>query len=198
MFTGLVETSGRVLRAVRRGPEVDLYVDVGGLRGPLEIGASISISGVCCTLTALRGGEGEFRLSAETLRRTWLGEARPPREVNLEAALRAGDPMGGHIVQGHVDATGEVVAPISKREGGELGIRLPEELMKYCVEKGSVAIDGVSLTVARLEGDVVTIAVIPHTAQVPTLGGMARGQKVHVEVDILAKYVERLLAGRGE
>ncbi|MEE9127773.1 MAG: riboflavin synthase, partial [Planctomycetota bacterium] len=114
--------------------------------------------------------------------------------LNVEACLRAGDPLGGHVVQGHVDGVAEVVTPVPQ-SGGELWIRLPQDLLRYCVEKGSITLDGVSVTIAALDGDRIMVAVIPHTAQVTTLGELPPGGKVNVEVDILAKYVERLLAG---
>jgi len=137
-----------------------------------------------------------FHLSRETLDRTWLGAARIGDRLNLEGALRAGDPLGGHLVQGHVDGVGSVVGPIDAAAGGELVVRLPDGLLRYCVEKGSIALDGVSLTIARERGSEVEIAVIPHTAQVTTLGTKRIGDPLHVEVDVLAKYVEKMLAGR--
>ncbi len=195
MFTGLIQAVGVVRRATRIGREMDLSVDLGGVAEAAELGASIALSGVCCTVTARRGTEADFRLSEETLRRTWLGGARPATRVNVEPSLRVGDPMGGHWVQGHVDGVGEVTAAIDARAGGEWEVRVPDDLARYCVEKGSVALDGVSLTIAALRGGALRIAVIPHTAAATTLGTSRVGDPVHVEVDILAKYVERLTAG---
>jgi len=197
MFTGLIESTGAVTAREPAGPEMDLAVDLAGLARMPGIGDSIALSGVCCTVVRLEGRVGWFRLSAETLRRTWLGRAGRGRVLNLESALRAGDPMGGHVVQGHVDGVAEVVGAIDPVDGGELVLRLPAALLAYVVEKGSVAVDGVSLTVAALDGDRTAIAVIPHTAAVTTLGSAALGQQAHIEVDVLAKYVERLLERRG-
>ncbi|MEM7202769.1 MAG: riboflavin synthase [Planctomycetota bacterium] len=196
MFTGLIQATGAVVRATPLGAEADLAVELGQLAARCAIGDSVALSGVCCTVTHLRGSVAEFRLSAETLRRTWLGDARPPRRLNLELALRAGDPLGGHLVQGHVDAVGELVNVPDARRGGDLVVRLPVGLERYCVDKGSIALDGVSLTIANLAGDRATIAVIPHTAQQTTLGEGRPGQPLHVEVDVLAKYVERMLEPR--
>ncbi len=193
MFTGLIEATGRVTFARKSQGEMDLGVEIGGLSNSAAIGDSIALSGVCCTVTRLQGKAATFRLSVETLRRTWMERIRPGSEVNLEAALRAGDPMGGHIVQGHVDATGTLDRAIDPRTGGELCLRVPAEVEKYCVIKGSIAIDGVSLTLAAVERDRVRVAVIPHTAQVTTLGRLRNGDRVNLEVDILAKYVEKLV-----
>ncbi len=196
MFTGLIQATGQVVGSATVGRELDLAVDLGTLAAGAVVGASIALSGVCCTVASLSGRVAAFRLSAETLSRTWLGEARPPRSLNLEAALRAGDPLGGHLVQGHVDGVCEVASAVDGHGGGELEVVLPAGLLRYCAEKGSIALDGVSLTIAVLRGDRVQIAVIPHTAQVTTLGQARPGQKLHVEVDVLAKYVERMLAAR--
>ncbi|HEB52733.1 MAG TPA: riboflavin synthase, partial [bacterium] len=129
--------------------------------------------------------------------RTWLGEARRGTRLNLEGALRAGEPLGGHIVQGHVDGLAEVERAIDPEHGGDLWVRVPGDLQKYCVAKGSVTLDGVSLTIAELREGAVRIAIIPHTAQQTTLGRAPVGSKLHVEVDVLAKYVENMLAQRG-
>ena len=196
MFTGLIEAKGRVASARKSGSEMDLDVDLGLGPKAAAIGDSVAVSGVCCTVTGLAGSRARFRLSAETLRRTWLGDVRSGHEVNVERALRAGQPMGGHVVQGHVDGVAEVVTPVDARAGGECWLRLPRELGRYCVEKGSIALDGISLTIAALDGDRIMIAVIPHTAAVTTIGGWRRGERVHVEVDVLAKYVEKLIAAR--
>ncbi len=194
MFTGLVAGRVKVLEVSASGRDTHLSVDLSGHADGVGIGDSIALSGVCSTIASLEGTTASFVLSPETLRRTWLGELRPGRELNVEACLRAGDPMGGHVVQGHVDGVAEVVTPIPQ-SGGELWIRLPQDLLRYCVEKGSITLDGVSLTIAALDGDRIMVAVIPHTAQVTTLGDLPQGGRVNVEVDILAKYVERLLAG---
>ena len=196
MFTGLVVAVGSVAAARPVLGGLELAVDLSGLRPP-AIGDSIALSGVCCTVVAWEPPVAHFHLSRETLDRTWLGDAKAGDRVNLEPALRAGDPLGGHMVQGHVDGTGTVVAAIDPRTGGDLWARLPGSLLRYCVDKGSVTLDGVSLTIAERRADTIRIAVIPHTAQVTTLGGLGNGARLHVEVDVLAKYVEQMLAARG-
>lgn len=197
MFTGLVETRGEIRGVRDEGVERDLEVDLAGLDRTVRIGDSVALSGVCCTVVELRepGPVASFRLSEETLRRTWLGSARPGDLVNLEAALRVGDPMGGHVVQGHVDGVGKVVRPIDAAAGGTLEVEIPRTLVRYTVEKGSIAIDGVSLTIAGRRGARLAFAIVPHTARVTTLGRARPGDPVHVEVDVLAKYVESLLGG---
>ncbi len=195
MFTGLVAGRVKVLEVSASDRDTHVALDLAGHADGVGVGDSLALSGVCCTVAALKGQRASFVLSPETLRRTWLGDLGPGRELNVEACLRAGDPMGGHLVQGHVDGVGEVVTPVPP-SGGELWVRLPQDLLRYCVEKGSITVDGVSLTIAGLTGDRIMVAVIPHTAEVTTLGGLPAGGRVNVEVDILAKYVERLLAGR--
>ncbi|MCK5943254.1 MAG: riboflavin synthase [Planctomycetes bacterium] len=197
MFTGLVQAVGAVTARSEEPGGLRLSVDVSGLNGPFRIGDSIALSGVCCTVTSLESGRAEFFLTPETLDRTWLGDAGVGVRLNLEGALRAGEPLGGHIVQGHVDGVGEVTVGIDAERGGELWVRVPDDLQKYCVEKGSITLDGVSLTIADQRDGAVMIAVIPHTARETTLGGRAAGAPVHVEVDVLAKYVESMLAQRG-
>ncbi|MCB9877431.1 MAG: riboflavin synthase [Planctomycetes bacterium] len=202
MFTGLVQGVGAVTGRHEVGAELRLTVDVSALApgaggGPFRIGDSIALSGVCCTVVELADGRATFHLSRETLERTWLGRAAAGTILNLEGALRAGEPLGGHLVQGHVDGVGEVTGAIDPRGGGELWARVPPELQRYCVEKGSITLDGVSLTIAGRRDGQVRIAVIPHTAEVTTLGRRVVGDPLHVEVDVLAKYVESMLAQRG-
>lgn len=195
MFTGLIEAVGTVVAARKVGAEMDLCVDLGALVDGQRIGDSIALSGTCCTVTAIDGTRASFWLSEETLRRTWFSALAPGRKLNIERCLRAGQPLGGHIVQGHVDGVGQVVAGVGEA-GGTWQVAVPDDLARYCVEKGSIALDGVSLTIASLRGSVVSIAIIPHTATHTTVGQMAPGTPINVEVDVLAKYVERLLAAR--
>ena len=163
---------------------------------PLEdtrVGDSIAVNGACLTVAALSPPFFEVVISPETLRRTTLGHLRSGERVNLERALRLGDRLGGHLVTGHVDGVGEV---LSREETGEflfLRIRAPENVVRYLVEKGSVAVDGVSLTVNRVEGPVFELAIIPHTARVTTMGFRKPGDRVNLEADLLAKYVENFL-----
>jgi riboflavin synthase alpha subunit len=166
----------------------------------LPVGASVAVAGVCLTVVEPRRGASALDVTPETLARTTLGGLRRGAEVNLEPALRAGEPLGGHLVQGHVDGTARVL-PWREVEGHRvLAVELPEELAPFLVFKGSVAVDGVSLTVAALPADPPArfeVALIPHTLAVTTLGRLAAGDRVNLEVDVLAKYVERQLALRG-
>lgn len=186
MFTGIVEELGRV--ASLDGPRLriaatEVVVDA-------TLGASIAVNGCCLTVVELGEGWWEADVSDETFRRTSLGSLREGDPVNLERPVRLQDRLGGHLVQGHVDAVGHVVDPAP-----ELRVRMPEELSRFVVEKGSVTVDGVSLTVVDALDDGFTVAVIPHTAEVTTLGRRRPGDAVNLEVDVMAKYAERLLAG---
>ena len=182
MFTGIVQAVGRI---VRTDPfEVDCgALDLSGVR----VGDSISVQGACLTVTALTARGFTADVSAETLAVT-VGLDRP-LPVNLEKALRLGDALGGHLVTGHVDGIGEVL----QREHGLLEVRVPKELVRYVARKGSVCVDGVSLTVNRVEEDRFQANLIPHTLEVTTLSRLARGAKVNLEVDLVARYVERML-----
>jgi riboflavin synthase len=201
VFTGLVEEVGRIARV---GPGVEgarVVVDAPLVAGGLAVGDSVSVSGAC--LTAVSVGASEFAVDAvaETLRRTALGALAAGDVVNLERALRVGDRLGGHMVQGHVDATGTVTAARSEGESVVLSVAAPADVMRYVVEKGSVAVDGVSLTVAARRPDGFDVALIPHTMAATTLGPEAVGRAVNLESDVLAKYVEALCAphlDRGE
>jgi riboflavin synthase len=153
------------------------------------VGDSISVNGCCTTVVACGGGIWETQVTGETLNRTTFGLLEPGDPVNLERPVRVSDRLGGHIVQGHVDAIGEVTAGPP-----DLRVRIPRELIRYCVEKGSIAVDGVSLTIFDLDEDSFSVAVIPHTAEVTTLGRRVPGDKVNIEVDVAAKQIEKLLA----
>ena len=180
MFTGIVREVGTV--ASFDGGR--LVVETGN---EAAIGDSVAISGVCLTVTARENGALAFDVVAETLDRTTLGKLTAGARVNVEPSLRAGDPLGGHIVQGHVDGLG------SLRKRGELTwFDAPPELNRYCVEKGSIAVDGTSLTVATVDNAGFAVALIPHTLEATTLGSLEPGDPVNLEVDVLAKYVERL------
>jgi riboflavin synthase len=185
MFTGIVEELGEV--AAMQGGR--LRVAAATVIEDAKTGDSIAVDGCCLTAVELGPGWWEADVSDETLRRTTLGGLTPGARVNLERPVRVSDRLGGHIVQGHVDGVGEVVEPVP-----DLRVRMPRPLLRYVVEKGSVAIDGVSLTVVDVLDDGFTVAVIPHTAAVTTLGRRAAGDRVNLEVDVTAKYVERLLA----
>jgi riboflavin synthase len=194
MFTGIVETTGEVVSyAAGASGEARLTVRAGVLAGRLKLGDSVAVSGVC--LTALAMGEDWFAadLAAETIARTTLAELKAGAEVNLELPTPAGAPLGGHVVQGHVDGVGRVIA-LERVAGGEdwvLRVRLPKELRRYVVAKGSIAIEGISLTVAGVEGDEIWIAVLPHTYAATNVHTLQVGMGVNIEVDVLAKYAER-------
>ena len=200
MFTGLVRERGRLIEEPRTSGEGGVRLRIGhskALGQHLEIGASLAISGVCLTLIELDEGVSEVELSPETLVRTTLGSLQGGSQVNLEPALRLGDPLGGHWVQGHVDATLEVVGVCELTDHCEMAFSLPEAYRAFVVEKGSVTLDGVSLTVARLDEDRFSVAIIPHTLTVTTLSLLEVGDRVNFEADILAKYVQRSLSVAG-
>jgi riboflavin synthase len=185
MFTGIVEELGRV---VEIGPNrLTLTGDV--VLQDASIGDSIAVNGTCLTLVEQGGGKWVADVSDETWARTNLRDLAVGDPVNLERPVRVEDRLGGHVVQGHVDAVGVVVEPAP-----DLRVRMPAELMRYCVEKGSVTVDGVSLTAFDLDEDTFRVAVIPHTAAVTTLGTKGPGAKVNIEVDVIAKHLERLVA----
>jgi len=195
MFTGIVEGLGEVLSVDRTAEGGRLRVRAGTLLAGAQVGESIAVSGACLTMAVLDGEAFTADLAAETLRRTTLRGLRPGDPVNLERPLRLDQRLGGHIVQGHVDGVGTVTAVRREGEGLWMEIEPPATLMPYLAAKGSVAVDGVSLTIARLSGEAFAVALIPHTLAVTTLGRRQTGDQVNLEVDILAKYVERLLEG---
>jgi riboflavin synthase len=186
MFTGIVEELGTVVS--RTGARLRLAADVA--LEDVKLGDSIAVSGCCLTVVDFGDGWWEADVSDETDSRTTTGGLQPGDAVNLERPVRLMDRLGGHLVQGHVDAVGVVVRPVP-----DLAIEIPESLCRYVVEKGSIAFDGVSLTVVSLEGTLVSMAIIAHTAEVTTLGRRRPGDQVNVEVDVMAKYAEQLLKG---
>jgi len=189
MFTGIVRERGRVA-SVEEGPDgVRLEISAPETASQLGIGDSVSVSGACLTATEISNGSFSVTAVAETLSRTTLGRLSTEDDVNLETAARVGDPLGGHFVQGHVDGLGRVA---SVGDGGRVRIEAGPEILRYCVEKGSIAVDGVSLTIAGLRDGAFEVALIPHTLEVTTLGALEPGDEVNLEVDVLAKYVERL------
>jgi len=192
MFTGIIEHRGSVARAESEAEGMRIVLDTGPLP-VIEIGDSISLNGVC--LTAVESGPGRVTVEVvkETLSRSTLGGLQTGDPVNLELPMRANGRFDGHIVQGHVDGVGEVVALEPEGGGMRMRVAVPAGLMRYLVEKGSLTVDGVSLTLAGVNGREVEIALIPHSLEVTTLGLRTPGEKVNLEVDVLAKYVERLL-----
>jgi riboflavin synthase len=194
MFTGIVRERGTVVAADATEAGRRLIVEAPTTAAETVIGDSVSIGGVCLTATDVLDGRVTFDAVPETLSRTTLGRVEIGDEINVEPALRAGEPLGGHYVQGHVDGVARVRA--LDREGDSLRVTIEAapELLRYCVEKGSVAVQGVSLTIAELHDDAFAVALVPHTLEVTTLGTIAIGDELNVEVDVLAKYVERLVA----
>ncbi|WP_225754516.1 riboflavin synthase [Actinotalea sp. Marseille-Q4924] len=197
MFTGIVEEVGEVLAVEHTGEDARLR-----LRGPVVTagvrpGDSIAVSGVCLTVTAL-GDDGTFAADVmpETLRRSTLGGLAPGDRVNLERAVRADGRLDGHLVQGHVDGVGELVSRTPGPRWDDLVLRLPAALARYVAEKGSIAVSGVSLTVTHVGDDTFGVSLIPTTLAATTLGGLRPGDRVNLEVDVVAKYVERLLGAR--
>jgi riboflavin synthase len=194
MFTGIVEERG----TVREAGASRLVVNCRTVSADADVGASIAVNGVCLTVVARGSGDLAFDLSQETLARSSVGRLAPGDPVNLERPVTLAARLGGHLVQGHVDGVGEVTGIERDPDGGALlTVRLPEGLLRYVVEKGSIAIDGVSLTVAAIAGDGVRVALIPHTLAVTTFGSVVPGDPVNLEVDMIARYVERLMEGRG-
>jgi len=189
MFTGIIEELGTVDAVPPR-----LRVRCSLVMADMTEGASIAVNGVCLTAVELRPGGFTADVAPETLRRTNLGDLRPGSRVNLERPLSPTGRLSGHIVQGHVDGTGEFVSlePLGD-DNWWLRIRVPDELDPFLVYKGSIAIDGISLTIAELEGDILAVTIIPHTYKNTTLGGYRPGAKINLECDVLAKHVEKLL-----
>ena len=196
MFTGIVREVGRVVRVEGGDDGLSIQVEAPRTAEGLSVGDSVSVAGVCLTAEIVDDGAIRFHAVPETLARTTLARLAPGDQVNVEPALRAGEPLGGHIVQGHVDDLGTVASLAREGEGARLAIGAAESIVRYCVEKGSITVDGVSLTVAGVDGDTFSIALVPHTLVATTLGRLQPGAPVNVEVDVLAKYVERLLARR--
>ncbi|HJQ73891.1 MAG TPA: riboflavin synthase [Gaiellaceae bacterium] len=192
MFTGIVREVGSVVsfdgsRLVLAAPET---------AAGAVVGDSVAVAGVCLTVVANEDGRLAFDVVPETLSRTALGRLETGGEVNLEPSLRVGDALGGHVVQGHVDGVGRVRSLEPEGDSRRVWVDAPEAVHRYCVEKGSIGIDGVSLTISALDDDGFEVALIPHTLAVTTLGRLEPGDEVNLEADVLSRVVERLLAGR--
>ena len=196
MFTGIVEGVGEVVGLERKGEVLRLRISVPVALTGIGVGDSISVSGICLTVTEIEEGRVLVEVSRETMLRSTLGDLKVGDRVNLERALEVGGRFGGHFVTGHVDGTGEVLEVQRGPETMKLRIRAPEGVVRYLVEKGSVAVDGVSLTVNAVRGDEFEVMIIPYTAQRTTLSHLKGGDRVNLEADILAKYVERLMEAR--
>jgi riboflavin synthase len=197
VFTGIVKYIGQVADVEASASGIRLRVRCAVAAERLAVDDSISVAGVCLTVIARDADGFDLDVVPETLSRTTLGLARPGSSVNLELAVTMDTALGGHLVQGHVDGTALLVARNAIGGGAELTFQLPPELARYIVPKGFIAVDGVSLTVASVAAGAFEVALIPHTAQRTTLGALLPGAEVNLEVDVLAKYVERLLQARG-
>lgn len=200
MFTGIVEEMGVVRSIEERQAGRRFWFEAARVLEDAEIGSSIAVSGVCLTVTGLEPGRFGVDAVPETLSRTILGGLAVGDRVNLERPITLEQRLGGHLVQGHVDGVGEVLAVAPEGDGARVTIGIPEPLRRYVAEKGSIAVDGVSLTVANARPDRCEVALIPHTLEVTTSGRYARGTRVNLEVDLLARYIGRLLeeTGAGE
>ncbi len=199
MFTGIIERAGKIeaLDATSDGGRLRVnFGEAWGGSTPLKISDSIAVNGCCLTVVELGADSFSAELSGETLRRTALGETKPGLRVNLERPLAAGDRLGGHFVQGHVDAVGRVTRLVREGESWWLSVRVPEDFRRYVAEKGSIAIDGISLTVAGWNDGVADFAIIPFTYEQTNVKGFVPGDAVNIECDVLAKYVEALLVAR--
>jgi riboflavin synthase len=194
VFTGIVRELGVVVEAEEAGGGRALLVRAPETASRTNIGDSVAIDGCCLTAAEVDGGAIRFHAVPETVARTTLGDLERDHEVNVEPAVRAGEELGGHYVQGHVDAVGHVQSVEAEGEGLRVFVEAPDEVLRYCVEKGSITVDGVSLTVAELAGDAFGVALVPHTLTATTLSDLEPGQAVNLEADVLAKYVERLIS----
>ena len=194
MFTGIVRELGTVVGADDAGGGRALLVRASATAGRTSPGDSVAVNGCCLTAAAIDGDSISFHAVPETIARTTLGGLERGAAVNVEPALRAGEELGGHYVQGHVDAVGRIQSVEAEGEGLRVFVEAPESVLRYCVEKGSVTVDGVSLTVAELVEDAFAVALVPHTLVATTLSDLRPDQAVNLEADVLAKYVERLIS----
>ena len=198
MFTGIIKALGRIERMTPIGGDVRLSIDSAGLPwSEYTIGDSIAVNGVCLTAVALRDSGFDTDVSNETLEVTALKSLADGAAVNLEPALAAGERLGGHLVSGHVDCTGRVTTISEDARSLRLEFELPEEYSRYVAKKGSICIDGVSLTINAVKANGFSVNIIPHTAEVTVIGGYRTGTEVNIEVDLVARYLERLLTRDG-
>jgi riboflavin synthase len=197
MFTGIVEDVGQIAELVPLPSEQALRLTVAArlLDEEQPLGASLAVDGVCLTVTAWRKGEIDAEVGPETIARTTLGKLGQGASVNLERPLRLGDRLGGHMVAGHVDAVGQIAQVAPRAEAVDVRVRAPAELLRYVIEKGSIAVDGISLTVNAVDAETFTVSLIPHTQAATTLARKGPGAAVNLEVDLIGKYVEKLVGG---
>jgi len=197
MFTGIVEDVGQIRALVALPSEQALRLTVAAslLDDEQALGASLAVDGVCLTVTAWRRGEVDAVVGPETVARTTLGKLGQGARVNLERPLRLGDRLGGHMVAGHVDAVGQIAQVAPRAEAVDVAVRAPAQLLRYVIEKGSIAVDGISLTVNAVDAETFTVSLIPHTQTATTLAQKGAGAHVNLEVDLIGKYVEKLVGG---
>jgi riboflavin synthase len=193
VFTGIVRERGRVVSLAGGDDGLHIEIEAPETADKTAVGDSVDVDGCCLTATAVQDGRLSVTAVPESLARTTLGGLAEGDEVNLESPLRAGEPLGGHFVQGHVDGVGRAAGVEDEGESRRAWIEADPTLLRYCVEKGSIAVDGVALTITALRDDAFEVSLIPHTLQVTTLGALVPGDEVNLEVDVLAKYVERLV-----
>ena len=203
MFTGIIVATGRVnsvteqgvTSVAEQGGDLELVIDAAGLDvARIAIGDSVSVQGVCLTVTRLEGTRFHADVSRETMAKTTLGSMSPGSRVNLEPSLRAGDALGGHWVSGHVDTVGKLKTLVQDARSWRLEFELPASLMRYVAPKGSICVNGVSLTVNKVDGRRFDVNIIPHTLKVTTLGELKIDDGVNIEIDVIARYLERLMA----
>ena len=194
MFSGIVKELGVAVAVEEAGGGRELVIRAPETAAQVKLGDSVAVDGVCLTAAAVDGDRISFHAVPETIARTTLGALELEQRVNVEPALRAGDELGGHYVQGHVDGVGHIQSVEAEGEGLRVFVEAHDDVLRYCVGKGSITLDGVSLTVAELAADAFAIALVPHTLAATTLSELAPGQQVNLEVDVLAKYVERLIS----
>jgi riboflavin synthase len=195
MFTGIIVATGRVISLQERAGDLQLTIDAAALDlGRIAVGDSISVQGACLTVTRMEGARFYADVSRETMAKTTLGALTPGSRVNLEPSLRAGDALGGHWVSGHVDAVGRLKALVQDARSWRMEFELPGSLMRFVAPKGSICINGVSLTVNKIDGRRFDVNIIPHTHQATTLGELKVDDGVNIEIDVIARYLERLMS----
>ena len=195
MYTGIIVATGRVALQSERGGDLDLAIESDLDLDRIAVGESVSVDGVCLTVTGKEARCFHADVSRETMARTTLGNLKPGARVNLEPALRAGDPLGGHLVSGHVDAVGTLTEALADARSWRLEFELPATLMRFVAPKGSICVNGVSLTVNNAAGRRFDVNIIPHTHRVTTLGELTPGAGANIEIDVIARYLDRLMAG---
>jgi riboflavin synthase len=199
MFTGIILATGRIASLKEKGGDLELGVDAAALDFKrIAIGDSVSVQGACLTVTRMENTRFYADVSRETMAKTTLGSSSTGSRVNLEPSLRAGGALGGHLVSGHVDAVGKLVGLVQDGRSWRLQFELPAPLMRFVASKGSICVDGVSLTVNKVEGRCFDVNIIPHTLKVTTLGELKIGDQVNIEIDVIARYIERLMPSHSD